>query len=203
MQQEQLADSIVKALAYTENGGKVDISNPVAGKTGEAKSIFQFTPNTWKQYSKEVLGDGEHELSPDKETYVVKQKVQNWIKEGKTARQIASMWNAGPGEPEAYTGKFSNGSPSTGINKKYGVKFDVPSYADKVLKYSKQFYEEKSKPTQMNTQPQKEALNSVMDTIKQASSTPKQPQSSTGGLLSKVKGLMSKQTTQPSTNNEP
>ena len=125
-----LANAITKAIAYTENGGAPDISDPSAGKTGEAKSIFQFTPATWKKDSLQVFGNPNTPISPDNETYVVQQKVSNWIKQGYNSKQIASMWNAGEGEPNAYTGKFSDGSSSTGVNKQYGVKFDVSKYAD-------------------------------------------------------------------------
>ena len=69
-----------------------------------------------------------------------------WLEKGYTPKQIASIWNAGPGEPNAYTGKFSDGSPSRGVNKKYGVKFDVPSYADKVDKYVSEFTKPKQTP---------------------------------------------------------
>lgn len=138
MNNEQLAKAIVKAIGYTENGGKPDPTKTRAGKTGEMKSVFQFTPDTWKNYSKQVFGK-ETPLTPDAETYVVHQKVTKWLEQGYTPKQIASIWNAGPGEPNAYTGKFSDGSPSRGVNKKYGVKFDVPSYADKVDKYVSEF----------------------------------------------------------------
>lgn len=171
---ELLSQSIVKALAYAENGGKPDLSNLKSGKTGEMKSIFQFTPDTWKKYAKDILGDENSELNPDNETYVANEKVKKWIQEGKTARQIASMWNAGPGEPDAYSGKFSNGSPSVGINKKYNVKFDVPSYADKVLKYSKEFFNEKSShkdnPVEQEVAQNSDPLQSVVSLVKKASS---------------------------------
>lgn len=175
---ELLSHSLVKALAYAENGGSPDLKNPKQGKTGEAKSIFQFTPATWKGYAKETLGDENAPITADNETYVANEKVKKWISQGKTARQIASMWNAGQGEPDAYTGKFSNGSPSVGVNSKYGVKFDVPGYADKVLKYSKQFYQEKknssgSEPVQEESNViQGKPLESVMSLINKASSAP-------------------------------
>ncbi len=167
---ESLTKATVKAIAYAENGGKPDINHPKAGKTGEAKSIFQFTPATWKGVSKKYFGK-EVPITADNETYVMSKRVSDWIKQGKTLRQIASMHNAGEGEPDAYTGKFSDGSPSKGINKKYKVSFDVPGYADKVLKYSKEFYQKES-PTTMNTQkPENSSLQSILSTIKGASST--------------------------------
>jgi len=140
--QNPLAVALAKGLAYTENGGKVDLANTKAGKTGEMKSIYQFTPPTWKNYAQQVFGDPNTPMTNDNETYVVLHKVNGWLKEGYTPEQIASMWNAGTGEPNAYTGKFSNGTSSKGINKKYGVAFDVPTYAKKVTKYTNQFLSE-------------------------------------------------------------
>ena len=51
MDKDKLANAIVKAIAYQENGGKPNIDNPSKGKSGEMKSIFQFEPATWKQDS--------------------------------------------------------------------------------------------------------------------------------------------------------
>lgn len=136
-----LTHAITKGLAYQENGGSLDINKLKAGKSGELKSIFQFTPDTWKAEAKKYLGDENAPITPDNETHVVTEQVGQWIDEGKNVKQIASMWNAGHGEPDAYTGKFSNGQPSVGKNKE-GVKFNVPAYADSVQKYATKFYTE-------------------------------------------------------------
>lgn len=147
-----LSYAIAKAIAYQENGGK--LGAPKAGKTGELKSIYQFTPGTWKVYAKEVLGDPNAPLTADNETQVVVHKVQKWIDKGYNAKQIASMWNAGEDDPDAWSGKFSNGNPSKGVNQKYGVPFDVPKYAEGVHKYATEFYKkdfspEKQQPEQV------------------------------------------------------
>lgn len=139
MDDPALVDAITKALGYTENGGKPDLSKLTAGRTGEMKSIFQFTPDTWKNYAGQVFGDPNTPLTPDNETHVVKTKVADWLQKGYQPKQIASMWNAGIGEPDAYSGKFSNGQPSKGVNKKYGIPYDVPAYANKVDKYTQEF----------------------------------------------------------------
>jgi hypothetical protein len=131
---EQLANAITKGLAYQENGGKLNLNKTSAGQSGEMKSIFQFTPATWKGYSKEVFGH-EMPLNNDNETYVVKHKVKKWIDEGKTTSQIASMWNAGEGHPDAYKEDW-RGTNSHGVN------YDTPTYAKNVVKYAKKFYEE-------------------------------------------------------------
>lgn len=137
-QQASEAALAAKAIAYTENGGKPDLANPSAGKSGELKSIFQFEPETWAADSQEVFGKSGVPLNNDTESYVATQMVQKQLEEGKTLPQIFSSWNAGPGEPDAYTGKFSNGEPSLGRNKE-GVSFNVPAYVKTAMNYYNQF----------------------------------------------------------------
>ena len=173
---EKLAIAITKALGYAENGGKPDLKNPKAGKTGEAKSIFQFTPDTWKAYSKEVLGKDNVPITADTESFVVHKKVSDWLNKGYNPKQIASMWNAGIGEPDAYSGKFSNGQPSKGVNAKYGIAFDVPTYAEKVNKYTEEFVNETTPQTieqPKNQQPNQQGgsdplVNHLLDLVKSA-----------------------------------
>lgn len=133
-EKELLADAITKGLAYQKNGGKLDLGKTSAGQSGEMKSIFQFTPATWKNYSKQVFGK-EMPLNNDNETYVVHQKVSKWLDEGKTTSQIASMWNSGEKHPDAYMEDWR------GTNS-HGVSYDTPTYAKNVLNYAKKFYQE-------------------------------------------------------------
>lgn len=135
-----LTYAITRGLAYQENGGKIDLNDIKPGKTGETKSIFQFEPATWKKDAQQFLGNPNAPITPDNEVKVVTSQVSQWIDKGYDVKQMASMWNAGVGEPDAYTGKFSDGSSSVGVNNKYGVKYDVPSYANNVAKYAQQFY---------------------------------------------------------------
>lgn len=130
-EKEKLADSITKAIAYAENGGKPDINNPLKGKSGELKSIFQFTEPTWKADAKKFLGNENASLNADNETYVMREKVKKWIDEGRTVSEMASIHNSG--QPDSYKKNH------VGINK-FGVKYDTPSYAKKVVDYSKEFY---------------------------------------------------------------
>lgn len=165
---ELLAKAITKGLAYQENGGKLDLNKTSAGQSGEMKSIFQFTPATWSRYSKEVFGKDEV-LNNDNEAYVVYNKVKKWLDEGNTTSQIASMWNAGEGNPDAYKEEWR------GTNS-HGVSYDTPTYAKNVLNYAKKFYQEelsKQSPTQSSsTQPI-------------APQAPIGQNSDTGGLLNK------------------
>ena len=126
------AAAIVKALAYTENGGKPTITK--AGKSGELKSMFQFMPDTWKLYAKQISGDENLPLTNENEAAVVYGKVQQWLQQGYDAKQIASMWNAGEQRPDAW--KNLKGVNSRGVN------YDTPAYAKKVDSYTKQFEKE-------------------------------------------------------------
>lgn len=191
-----LATAITKGIAYTENGGAPNVGNPSAGKTGEMKSIFQFEPSTWAADAKKYLGSANAPMTPDAETTVVMRQVGDWLDKGYDAKQIGSMWNAGQGEPDAYTGKFSDGSPSVGVNKQYGVKFNVPAYADSVDSYATQFYKklqagastgnQQATTVQPNQTPQGAqggaTLASIQGMVQQAQNqTPQAPQS--GGLM--------------------
>lgn len=190
MDKEKLSLAITKALAYTENGGKPNINATKAGKTGEMKSIFQFTPATWKNYSKQVTGQNNLPLNNETEAYVVHKKVSDWVNklssEGKNPQEIsqiiASDWNAGEGEPKAYTGHFSNGNPSKGVNKKYGVPFDVPAYAKKVSTYTNQFLAENGNTSTGDKN--QEALSKVMAYANQLQSKPAQQQLKQPGVTS-------------------
>lgn len=142
---QKLSMAITKALAYTENGGKPSVEGEKAGKTGEVKSIFQFEPTTWKEYSKQVTGQDNLPVTPANESVVALGKVSQWVKkfqdEGKNPQQIAtaigSLWNSGNPNPNV-AGK--------GVNKKYNVKYDTPGYAKKVADYTDQFLNDSDMP---------------------------------------------------------
>ncbi len=128
--------ALTQAIALNENGGKVDLNNLRAGQSGEMKSIFQYTPNTWKAYSNEIYGK-EVPLDNNSEIQVTAGKVAKWLAAGYKPEQIFSMWNAGSGEPNAWTGQFSHGRASKGVNS-YNVPFDVPGYVKKGMTYYQQ-----------------------------------------------------------------
>lgn len=141
MNKDALTLAILKALAYTENGGKPDLKNTKAGASGELKSVFQFLPETWKRQSKEVTGQDNLEATPDNEALVAKGVispiVEKGLSEGKSpdeiATEVGSFWNSG---------KITGAKQGLmGTNKK-GVKYDVPAYAKKVVSYTNQFMKE-------------------------------------------------------------
>lgn len=192
---ELTARAVTKALGYTENGGQPTEGHVKAGKSGEMKSVFQFKPQTWHAYSKEVFGKDDVPLNSDNETYVVDKKVKQWIGEGKNIRQIASIWNAG--NPNAYKEHVK------GVNKE-GVAYDTPAYADKVANYAAQFLKEELHDGQGQTAtaqtPQSApALQNVLSTINNTKSNtaPSNAQASapSNGLLGGLIGQPSSQTT--------
>ncbi len=73
------------------------------------------------------------QATPAEQNQVAYSRIEKLKSEGYGPAQIASMWNAGTGEPNAYTGTFSNGQPSEGTNS-YGVKYNVPAYVNGVMK---------------------------------------------------------------------
>lgn len=132
MNLNQPLDPQVKAMALAirqvESGGNYHAK----GGSGEY-GAYQFTPGTFSAASKKYLGRDVSifNATPEQQNEVVYKRIADWKSKGYNPGQIASMWNAGEGEPDAYTGRFSNGAPSEGTNK-YGVHYSVPNYANKV-----------------------------------------------------------------------
>lgn len=126
--------ALAKAVRDEESGGNPSIK----GKSGEY-GAYQYIPSTW---TKQSAAAGVN-VPLDKASLADQNKVwYTWAKQkkdqGYTPGQIISMQNAGEGEPDAYTGKFSNGAPSRGVNKE-GVAFDVPAYSTKVAQKYQQY----------------------------------------------------------------
>lgn len=121
------AKLLAHAIALTEGGGQVNYN--AKGKAGET-GAFQFMPTTWKGYAKDVLGDENADMTPENQNKVAYTKIKNWLDAGKTPAQVASMWNAGEKNQDAWKGKFANGKPSY----KEGA-YDVPGYVNKVQQY--------------------------------------------------------------------
>lgn len=118
--------NLAKAIAKTETGGHQDPYN-ARGASGEF-GAYQFMPETYKTYARKYLGDEKAPADMANQNKIV----YSFIKEKKDAgfnpSQIASMWNAGEGRPNAYKEGFK------GTNAK-GVSFDVPGYAMKVSNF--------------------------------------------------------------------
>jgi len=122
--------NLAKAIRNTESRGNFQAE----GKSGEY-GAYQYTEPTWQKYATEAgVTSSLRDATPEDQNKVTYTKLKQWKDQGYNPGQIASMWNAGEGEPDAYTGKFSNGQPSVGKNK-YGVEFNVPQYAESVASY--------------------------------------------------------------------
>lgn len=135
--QNQLDPQVVnlaKAIRQSESGGDFNAK----GKSGEI-GAYQFTEPTWNSTApKYGINVPLSQATPEQQNAVAYNKIKEWKDKGHDVTQIASMWNAGEAEPNAYTGKFGSdtlthkaGEPSVGVNK-FGAKYDVPTYAKRV-----------------------------------------------------------------------
>lgn len=111
-----------KAIRQVESRGNFQEK----GASGEY-GAYQFTPDTWNGASKKYLGQNVDLFSatPDQQNEVAYKRIADWENQGYDLGQVASMWNAGEGRPNAYEENFR------GVNKQ-GVSYDTPAYAKKV-----------------------------------------------------------------------
>jgi len=117
------AQSIVNAIKKTESSGNYGAKG-LSGETG----AYQFMPATFNAYAKEYTiqtGEPISGQTPENQDKIALFKVQQWIDKGYDAKQIASMWNAGEGRPDAWKNW-------KGVNA-FGVAYDTPAYVNKVL----------------------------------------------------------------------
>lgn len=108
--------NLAKAIRQAETGNR-----PVAGKSGELPSRYQFLPSTWKSWSKQYLGIENAPITLENENKVAYLKIKELKDKGLNPGQIASVWNSG--SPD-WQGKI-------GVNK-MGVAYDVPKYVNRV-----------------------------------------------------------------------
>ena len=112
-----IAEAITKTIAIKETSGTLDCSQ--TGLSGE-KGCHQFMPSTWRAYSVEVYGSVV-EQTPEAAEYVTRTKVQRWLDDGYTPRQIFLIWNQGN------PGKCISGWNS------HNVYYDSCAYAEEAL----------------------------------------------------------------------
>lgn len=110
---------VAQAIRQAESGGNYNAVGDVGLSSGASHGAYQFQPATWKNYAQQILGDSNAPLTPENQDKVATTKFTDWIKQGKTLNQIASMWNAGEGSPDAYLN----------THQKHG---NTPVYAHKV-----------------------------------------------------------------------
>lgn len=177
---DQDAVNLSKAIRQVETGNR-----PVAGATGEVASRYQFLPGTWKRYAKEVLGDENAPINLENENKVAYTKIKAWKDQGYNPGQIASMWNAGEGRPDAYKQNWRK----TDENGK--VLFDTPAYAEKVATEYHKFKNENQQQT-FNPKPFSNPTGAVnpgaVDYSGMMPKTPTTPESGSEGLGSQLIG---------------
>jgi len=124
MQPTQLDPQVVslsKAIRETESQGNWNAK----GGSGEW-GAYQFTPDTWAKYAQEAGVNAQFgTATPDQQNQVAYTKIKQWKDQGYNPGQIASMWNAGGGKPNAYI------EGNKGVNAQ-GVAYDTSEYARKV-----------------------------------------------------------------------
>jgi len=177
-QLDQQAVALAKSIRSVESNDNFNAK----GASGEY-GAYQYMPETWKaRASKYGINVPIEQATPEQQNEVT----YRWIKEKKDAGynpgQIASMHNAGEGNPEAYQ------SGHKGVNAK-GVSYDTPEYARKVASKYQELKgggvtQISQQPTGYRTQPS--LPQQPAPTEKSATGQPQESGEKTlGGLLSK------------------
>lgn len=131
--------NLVSAIGQAETGPSSPDAYKKPGASGEY-GRYQFMPDTWKEYSKEAgVNTPLEQSSIEDQNKVAYYKIKQWKDQGYNPAQIASMWNAGPGKPNAYKENYK------GVNSQ-GVSYDTPAYAAKVSQYYQQNKGQTSSP---------------------------------------------------------
>lgn len=120
--------ALTSAIAQAETGQSSPQAYTKRGASGEY-GRYQFMPDTWQAYASEAgVTTPLEQATIEDQNKVAYTKIAKWKAEGYNPAQIASMWNAGPGKPNAYKEGWK------GVNEK-GVAYDTPAYAQKVSQY--------------------------------------------------------------------
>lgn len=122
------AVNLTKAIRQEESGGNATEE----GKSGEY-GAYQWEPATWDSMSKASGVDVPlKQATLQQQNQVAYNQVKQWKDQGYNIGQIASMWNAGAGDPNAYL------EDHKGTNAE-GVSYDTPTYAKNVATYYQQY----------------------------------------------------------------
>lgn len=124
---------LTKAIAYQENGGQTP-NYSAQGQSGEY-GAYQWEPDTWNSMAQKYLGKDAPSLqdaTPAQQNEVAYSQVKDWLAAGNAPAQVASMWNAGEGAPDAYQGNEGTNSS--------GVSYDTKQYVQNVQKYAQQLW---------------------------------------------------------------
>lgn len=143
--------ALTTAIRRAETGTSSDPYN-ARGASGEF-GAYQFMPDTYRNYAQKYLGDANASPTVENQNKIAYSFVKEKKDAGFTPAQIASMWNAGEGRPNAYKEGFR------GTNK-LGVAYDVPAYVQKVSQNYKELSSQLVPTAQASTgaQPQEPAI---------------------------------------------
>lgn len=130
------AVALAQAVRQTESNGNFSAK----GASGEY-GAYQWEPATWAAQSAAAgVNVPLQDATPAEQNQVAYTQIKKWKDQGYNVGQIASMWNAGPGDPDAYI----NGNKGTNSS---GVSYDTQAYAQKVATAYQQFKTQQSSQT--------------------------------------------------------
>lgn len=109
--------NLAKAIRQHESGGNFNAK----GKSQES-GAYQWTPDTWKAHSKQILGNENAEMTPANQNAVAYGVLKTWKDAGLNPAQISAKWNSG--SEKGWENKI-------GVNK-FGVEYNVPKYVKSV-----------------------------------------------------------------------
>lgn len=120
--------AFIKAIRQVESGG-----NYTARSKDGSFGAYQFIKPTWDATAKKYgVTSAWEKATPQEQDKVAYMQVKEWKDKGYNVGQVASMWNAGAGRPNAYVENVKSTNTS-------GVKYDVAGYAKKVATFYHQF----------------------------------------------------------------
>ncbi len=148
---EQLDPQVValaKAIRQAESGG-----NFTARSKDGSFGAYQFIKPTWDSTAKKYgVATAWEKATPQEQNKVAYMQLKEWKDKGYNVGQIASMWNAGAGRPDAYLTGLK------GTNKD-GVNYNVTKYATKVRDFYQQYKNGTQTPTVTPAQSQNQTLS--------------------------------------------
>lgn len=118
--------ALTKAIRAQETGGNYT----AVGDKGTSTGAYQFQPDTWKLFSKQILGDPNAPMTPENQNAVAYGMVKTWKDQGLGPAEIAAKWNSGS----------SNGWENKVGTNSQGVDYNVPKYVQGVVSNFKQIY---------------------------------------------------------------
>jgi len=134
---DQSIVNLAKAIRQHETGNR-----NLSGGSGES-GRYQFMPGTWARWAKQFLGDANAPKTLENENKVAYKQIEKWKNQGYNPAQIASMWNAGEGRPNAYKENWR------GVNTTTGVSFDTPQYVKNVYAIYQKLKAETPQPVEV------------------------------------------------------